>query len=37
MASLDGTDIVRVRMADAVRGLKRVPLDRWQEMQVLLG
>src|SRR5690606_34791079 len=37
MAWLDGTDIVRVRMADAVRGLKRVPLDRWQEMQVLLG
>jgi len=37
MASLDGTDIVRVRMADGVRGLKRVPLDRWQEMQVLLG
>jgi 6-phosphofructokinase 1 len=37
MASLDGTDIVDVRMADAVVGLKRVPLDRWQEMQVLLG
>jgi phosphofructokinase-like protein len=37
MASLHGTDIVRVRMADAVDRLKRVPLSRWEEMQVLLG
>lgn len=37
MASLDGTDIVRVRMADAVDKLKRVPQSRWDEMQILLG
>lgn len=37
MASLDGTDIVRVRMRDAVVGLKRVPRERWDEMRVLLG
>ena len=37
MASLDGTDIVRVRMADAVDRLKRVPQERWDEMRILLG
>ncbi|GAA4514575.1 6-phosphofructokinase [Brevibacterium yomogidense] len=37
MASLEGTDIVRVRMADAVDKLKRVPAQRWDEMRVLLG
>ena len=37
MAALDGTDITRVRMADAVDNLKLVPRNRWDEVQVLLG
>ena len=37
MASLKGTDIVAVEMASAVDSLKTVPLDRWEEAQVLFG
>lgn len=37
MASLRGIDIAHVRMADAVKELKRVPRSRWDELQVLLG
>ena len=37
MASLKGTDIVSVDMASAVDRLKSVPLQRWEEAQVLFG
>ncbi|MGO2037770.1 MAG: ATP-dependent 6-phosphofructokinase [Brevibacterium sp.] len=37
MASLKGTEIVAVEMASAVDSLKSVPLDRWEEAQVLFG
>lgn len=37
MASLKGTDIVSVEMASAVDSLKYVPLQRWEEAQVLFG
>jgi ATP-dependent phosphofructokinase / diphosphate-dependent phosphofructokinase len=37
MASLTGTDITRVEMADAVDQLKLVPQHRWDEVKILLG
>lgn len=37
MASLKGTEIVSVEMASAVDSLKYVPLQRWEEAQVLFG
>lgn len=37
MTSLSGTDIVSVSMADAVKKLKTVPQDRWDELEALLG
>lgn len=37
MASLKGTEIVAVEMASAVDSLKSVPLQRWEEAQVLFG
>jgi phosphofructokinase-like protein len=37
MVALRGTDIVRVRLADAVAHLKLVPVDRYAELEVLFG
>ena len=37
MVALRGTDIVRVPIDDAVRELKRVPLERYAEAEVFFG
>jgi 6-phosphofructokinase 1 len=37
MVALRGTDIVRVPLAEAIRELKTVPLDRYTEAEVLFG
>lgn len=37
MCALRGTDVVRVDFAEALDGLKEVPLDRYEEAMVLFG
>ncbi|WP_242902595.1 6-phosphofructokinase [Actinomadura terrae] len=37
MVSLQGTDIVRVALADATKELKTVPLERYSESEVFFG
>ncbi len=37
MTALQGTDIVRVPLCEAVRQLKTVPVERYAEAQVLFG
>ena len=37
MVALQGTDIVRVPINDAVSELKRVPLERYAEAEVFFG
>ena len=37
MASLRGTEIVKVDLAEALDGLKEVPLERYEEAKILFG
>ncbi|MGH3494072.1 MAG: 6-phosphofructokinase, partial [Sciscionella sp.] len=37
MVALRGTDIVRVKIAEATAELKTVPLQRYQEAEVFFG
>ena len=37
MVALQGTNIVRVPLAEATRTLKTVPLDRYAEAEVFFG
>jgi 6-phosphofructokinase 1 len=37
MVALRGTDIVRVRLAEAIAKLKTVPVERYQEAEVFFG